>query len=261
MNPFYFGPSGKRLFGVYHPPGSAKARDDGVVLCQPTRDEYEGSHWAFRRLAILLAKEGFPVLRFDYYGTGDSDGDGSQATIGQAEQDVAIAIDELQAAAGVREVSLVGLRIGATLACLAARGRQDVGPVVLWDPLVDGRRHLEELRLRHVDMNVDPDPRRTHEEEEGLFGFPMTAEMRAELEALDLTAVDGAPRRRTLLVTCGAGPDYAAFAQRLKGQHGDVTHEHVSGRKVWEKSGPGSRQIVPDTILRRIVSWQLGAGR
>ena len=26
MNPFYFGPSGKRLFGIYHPPRSATAR-------------------------------------------------------------------------------------------------------------------------------------------------------------------------------------------------------------------------------------------
>ena len=31
MNPFYFGPSGKRLFGVYHPPGSAKARKEHLA--------------------------------------------------------------------------------------------------------------------------------------------------------------------------------------------------------------------------------------
>lgn len=261
MNPFYFGPSGKRLFGIYHPPRSATARSEGIVLCQPMRDEYERSHWAFRRLAILLAVEGFAVLRFDYYGTGDSDGDGHEATLGQAGQDVASAIDELRAAAGVRTISLIGLRLGATLAAVTAQGRADVGPVVLWDPVIDGRGHLEELRLRHAGMNVDPDPRRTREEAEGLFGFPMTGELRAELEALDLTAVDGLPGSRRFLVTCEDRPDYAAFERRLKDLRVELTHERIAGRKVWAKSGPGSRQLVPGPVLRRIVSWQMEARR
>ncbi len=257
MNPFYFGSSGKRLFGVYHPPRPGAARSEGVVLCQPTRDEYAASHWAFRRMAILLAAEGFPVLRFDYYGTGDSYGDGREATIERATADIAAAIDELKDTGGVRKVSLIGLRVGATLAAIAARDRQDVVRVVLWDPVVYGRRHLQELRLRHAEMNVEPDPRETSEDGEGLFGFPMTGAMRADFERLDLTAVDRFPGNRAFLVTGEESPDYRALEERLGSLRVELTHERIPGRRVWEKRGEVSRQFVPVPVLRRIMAWQL----
>src|SRR5215217_413896 len=84
MNPLYFGSSQKPLYGVYHPPKSQPGRPvrtTGVVLCYPLGQEYMRAHRAFRQLATLLTKSGFPVLRFDYYGTGDSGGDGDAGDV------------------------------------------------------------------------------------------------------------------------------------------------------------------------------------
>src|SRR4051812_34449398 len=74
--PTWFGPAERPLFGWYHAPALATARACGVVLCNPFGYEMMCSHRAYRHLAERLATAGFPVLRFDYDGTGDSAGDG-----------------------------------------------------------------------------------------------------------------------------------------------------------------------------------------
>ena len=76
MQPAFFGTSDKPLLGLYHPPTGPRAREVGVLLCYPGPQEYMSCHWAFRKLAALLAREGFHCFRFDYYGTGDSGGEG-----------------------------------------------------------------------------------------------------------------------------------------------------------------------------------------
>ena len=48
------------------------ARQSAIVLCQPLGHGYLRAHRAFRNLAVSLASQGFHVLRFDYYGCGDS---------------------------------------------------------------------------------------------------------------------------------------------------------------------------------------------
>jgi len=75
METFYFGESPKQLYGAYHPPRDFNDRKVAVVLCYPIINEYLRAHRAFVRLATQLATEGFHVLRFDYFGCGDSYGD------------------------------------------------------------------------------------------------------------------------------------------------------------------------------------------
>jgi alpha/beta superfamily hydrolase len=121
MNPIFFGPSERQLYGVYHPPRGAP-RDLGVLLCYPAPQEYMRTHWAMRRLATLLSQRGFHVLRFDYYATGDSAGESSEAALGTWSRDIGLAASELRDVAGVGTVSAVGLRLGATLAAQATAG-------------------------------------------------------------------------------------------------------------------------------------------
>jgi uncharacterized protein len=147
VQPLYFGDARRPLFGVYHPPQGTRPRDLGVVLCYPAPQEYMGSHWAMRKLALAVAREGLPVFRFDYYGTGDSAGETSDGTLEQWRQDITAACDEIKDIAGVRRVSVVGFRLGAALAAQAALKVRDL---VLWEPVVEGRAYLEELREIHA---------------------------------------------------------------------------------------------------------------
>ena len=75
---------------------------------------------AIKQLASMLAKGGLHVLRFDYFGTGDSAGGCGEGSVAQWLSDIFTAAEELSDTAGVKEISLAGLRFGGTLATMAA---------------------------------------------------------------------------------------------------------------------------------------------
>ena len=100
MKPVYFGKTGKQLFGVYHEPQARRAVDAAVLLCYPLVQEYMRTHWALRKLAGLLAREGHHVLRFDYTGTGDSTGDVETGSVTQWCADIRLAAAELEDSRG-----------------------------------------------------------------------------------------------------------------------------------------------------------------
>ena len=66
----------KRCSGFYHPAGGTI----GVVLCSPWGFEDLSMRKSWRLLAESIALAGFPCIRFDYPGTGDSLGDSLERT-------------------------------------------------------------------------------------------------------------------------------------------------------------------------------------
>jgi pimeloyl-ACP methyl ester carboxylesterase len=105
------------------------------------------AHRTYRHLATRLASAGFDVLRFDYQGTGDSSGRSDEPDRIRAWVDsIGAAVDELRAIAGVSSIDLFGVRLGATLAALAACERRDILGLVLWAPAVSGRAYVREYR-------------------------------------------------------------------------------------------------------------------
>src|SRR5678815_2196063 len=115
---FWFGPKERRAFGWFHAPNKP-SRAMGVIMCPPLGHEMLCTHRAYRHLAQRLAESGFPVLRFDYHGTGDSPGsDLDEDRVGAwiATIDDAIA---LMRESGAASIALFGMRAGGTLAAAA----------------------------------------------------------------------------------------------------------------------------------------------
>ena len=166
VSPFFFGAEAQPLYGVYHPPAQDRASSKAVVLCGPGPQEYMLTHWALRRLAALLSKVGVHVLRFDYFGMGDSAGQSEDGTLQIWQQDIQTATSALKKLAKVERVSLIGYRLGAVLAWrAAATAEARPSDLVLWDPVLDGGQYLAELveseaafcaRLLHYPTPTDP---------------------------------------------------------------------------------------------------------
>jgi uncharacterized protein len=139
--PFYFGPE-RALFGLFHAPATPARK--AVLLCPPLGQDQIRCHRVYRQLAQALAAEGVAVLRFDYYGTGDSAGDSVDVDWQRCMADTAVAADELRQKAGVDRVFAFGARLGGSMALASAVQGRFAG-VVAWDPVLDGQAHVAQL--------------------------------------------------------------------------------------------------------------------
>ncbi len=142
--PFYFGEPGRKLFGVFHPP-KGRTRKTAFVFCHPYAEEKLWAHRSYVSLARDLAARGYPVLRFDFMGHGDSMGDFANGDIDSRLEDVSRAIEQVLSLSEADSVALFGLRFGGTLAALAAEWCPEVSFLILWQPIVDGGQYMQEM--------------------------------------------------------------------------------------------------------------------
>jgi uncharacterized protein len=143
--PFFFDGNGYRLFGVVHDP-EAKSNGRGFVFCHPFAEEKLWTHRVFVNFSRILAKNGYFVLRFDYMGNGDSEGEFSDASVKTNLADIQTAVKWLQRNRPVEcGTGLLGLRFGATLACLAAEKLEKLSCLVMWEPIVNGAKYMKEM--------------------------------------------------------------------------------------------------------------------
>lgn len=252
-HPFYFGPTGRPIFGWYHTP--ERPRGDGVVLCNPLGLDGTRAHWSYRHLAERLAGAGFAVLRFDWHGTGDSAGDDSQPDrVATWIGDLNLAVDELKRRSGVVRPALVGLRVGATLAAHVAAQRDDIGALVLWMPALTGAAwvtemaKLHQLYLRIVPQSDTPEP----DGEELLGSFASKATI-ADLARIDLAALPRRPAPRILLVDESPPRGGVSLRERLAGLGAEVESRRGSGQKFL-LTVP-HKATLPAESLDAVVEW------
>jgi alpha-beta hydrolase superfamily lysophospholipase len=256
--PCWFGPEDLPVFGWFHP-GAAPARPTGVVLCSPLGIEMMSTHRAYRQLANRLAEAGFPVLRFDYHGTGDSGGgDDDPERVSAWLASVAEAIEALKARAGVGEVSLFGLRLGGTLAATAAAGRSDVRSLVLWSPIRSGKSYVRELRaLRRLAPGGEaagPSPSRWEAGDEEVLGFVLRSSTIEGLSTLDLAALEHAPAPRVLVLAREDGSADKRVVDSLRALGSDVSVEAVPGYDALMAEDP-YKSVLPEAALTSTVAW------
>jgi pimeloyl-ACP methyl ester carboxylesterase len=256
MNPFYFGSSKSPLYGVYHPPRAGEGAGKAVLLCYPMGAEYMRAHRAFRQLTTLLVKGGAHVLRFDYFGTGDSAGEGTDATVARWLEDIDVAIDELKETAQATTVVIVGLRFGGTLAALASTERSDVEQVVLWDPIIDGTQYVQDQLVVH-----EGERRRrggpANAETAGVHGFPLTRAMRAAIEPIDLLTWPGG-NSRIEIVTSAEREDARDLAGRLAGRGRAVRAQVFPSNGNWAESDAFGSALIPQGIIQGVLGCVLG---
>ncbi len=248
---YFFGPSDEPLFGMHAAPSGRSVRDRAVLLCAPVGWEYMRTHWAMRKISRLLATDGFHVMRFDYFGTGDSAGGSEDGSLERWVQDVFTAADELRAAAAVELVSVVGVRLGATLAALACRNGLPAEQLVMWDPVVDGRSYLRSLVRMHGEMLAERKDVAVTEAMQGdeLLGFPYPAARRREIQEVDLaelswpavatTIVASEPRAECAALAAAAGPSF-----RL---------DNVEDVTAWDDLASSQAALLPHRAPRHIV--------
>jgi len=143
-----FACEGEQLPGILSLPKSPY--DLGVVIVVGGPQYRVGSHRQFVHLARHLAAAGYPCLRFDYRGMGDSAG--TLHDFEQVSEDVGAAVDALfQAVPDMKSVALWGLCDGASAALLYLAERPDprVRGLALLNPWVRTEASQAQTRVKH----------------------------------------------------------------------------------------------------------------
>lgn len=246
----WFGPLRRPLLGWLSEPDPRGTRS-GVVVLAPVGYAYWCSHRTLRVLAERIASQGHRVLRFDYDGLGDSAGSQWDADRLAAWRTSAQAAVAEMRRLGCTQVTLIGVRLGATLALLD-RATLGADRVVAWAPVIKGRRYAKELRMLSSEVPAEADPA----EPKGTLveaGNVFTPQTVADLAQLTLEQLESPAAAETLIVDDPAGA--AQDAQRqLEAVGGRVRRTELAGGELALATPPEFAQP-PDEILNEICGW------
>lgn len=266
--PFFFPRGEASLFGVWHEPTAAPSGAP-VVFCHPFGEEKLWAHRVHVSMARRLAAHGRAALRFDSMGIGDSSGRFQDSSLTTMLADVEAAVDEVRRRTGQRRVTLLGLRLGATVAALAAERLDDVERLVLWSPIVDGARYMQELLRINLSTQMAVYKEIRHDREalvaamrEGqpanIDGYEMTVAMYDEVSAVKLADIAGRAATPCAVVHIDRQPGKPVPEfDRLVASYPNGTLLFAQEEPFW-KEIPRFYGAAP-ALFERTLSWLDGA--
>ena len=137
--PIVFYNQEQQINGILHSPMGYDAPCPAIAFFHGFTGTKVEPHRVFVKTARELAAIGFYVLRFDFRGCGDSEGDFSEMTIGGEVSDAIKSIDVLTAMSGVdpERIGTLGLSMGGCVAAFVSGQDTRVKSTVMWAPLSD----------------------------------------------------------------------------------------------------------------------------
>lgn len=255
----YMGAADKQLFYCYHAPQGAISRSFGFVLCPPSGREYVFAHRTLRQLATRLSRAGFPVLRFDYFASGDSAGEDDAGSVEQWLDDIACAVDTFRNHTAGARVCLAGFRVGASLAAMHAATHRDVDSLVLWDPVVSGERYVDTLLADHDRwLRLQQWRNKATKAADGvreIVGFLLSPRLERGLRGIKLDALP-APARRILLLSSSPDADPERLGDHLASLDVNIDRQHMLWPEFWTGGEELDDVLMPPArILQAIVGW------
>jgi len=180
------------LYGTLHLPEIEPRAS--VLICAPLLEERKCANRTLVELADQLAAKGLSAMRFDYRGTGDSQGNHRELTVESCIADILTAMTRLRENTS-QPIFLFGLRLGATLAALAASRAGNVDGLLLWQPVVSGNEFFQlnfrRSTFRQSLIRKTPESKKYENRAAAdLDGFLVSYEFCDETRAIDLTSLD-----------------------------------------------------------------------
>jgi alpha/beta superfamily hydrolase len=155
---------GFRLFGILHQPEHPRDSEVAIILLSPGVKMRVAPHRLYNKMAERFAALGFQVLRFDFYGLGDSEGEVRETyladlygaiQVGRYVDDTIAAMDWMQHTYGVSRFIMSGLCGGAITGLLTAARDERIScllglgiPVILDGSNIDFTKYMTDAQLK-----------------------------------------------------------------------------------------------------------------
>lgn len=128
---------GLTLRGMLHIPEKIKSKLPIVCMFHGFTGDKLGSHFMFVRLSRLLESKGIASLRFDFIGSGESDGDFVNMTLSRELDDAKAILDFAKSLDFVdtNQIGILGFSMGGAVASMLASDCKDnIKTLCLWAP-------------------------------------------------------------------------------------------------------------------------------
>jgi alpha-beta hydrolase superfamily lysophospholipase len=243
-------------FGIYHAPAPANAQPTAVLFCAPFGWEDMGSYPVRRLWANGLADAGYPVLRFDLPGSGQSAGSPDDPEqLCKWLRSIAQAASWLRDAGCSSTVAAIGIGLGSLLALAAANDGAPIDDLILWGLPSSGRALTRTLRafsqLQTAAAETDDPSLPAGWLQSG--GYVLSAETLADLSALRTEAEHTGRLRRALLLDRDGSALDSALIEQLRSAGVDVHRAPGPGYAAMLDSP--ERSLVPDTTIATVTAW------
>lgn len=154
---------GRKIFGVIHRP-IREGKGAAVVICPGFAGNKCGKFRMLVTIAQELAKNGLTVLRFDYRGSGDSEGEFSDMTLEGEVSDTLCALSFLSNDSKIDSkcIGILGRSLGGAVAILAASRFKDIKSIALlapvftsepwkmaWNKMKSEKKALSDIEMPH----------------------------------------------------------------------------------------------------------------
>lgn len=264
---FFLNRDQRRLFGILHEPDASVRQNIAVVFCAALFEEKLWSHRVMVNFARFLAARGVSVLRFDYFGDGESEGRFEAASVATRVADIADAVEFCRQQTRVERVYVLGLCYGATLALCAAL-REDAGAgVVAWAPVMDGERYAGELLRAHLSGQMVVHRKIVHDREAlvqqimanqsvNIEGYEFGQALYSEMVGVDLTTMLRGTNKRVMVLQISP-------AERVETQYAPLTefsNAAVEFRSIRElRFWAQQKSVFPpcDELFAQTADWLL----
>lgn len=196
---------GRAMVGILSMPECAPRQ--AWLFLNPFGQEAIRAQPTYRSLADRLARAGIAVLRFDFHGSGDSEGELAEQSLDDWVGDSVHAAKALLSSARTTRVRLFGIGLGGTLCLMAAMSAPvAVDSILAWEPVINGPAYLESLKSTHrrevanaFDLSW-PEVRSRFGEADptvpgSVLGFEMGAAMAEQIDALISPPLDALAAR------------------------------------------------------------------
>ena len=130
---------GEKIFGIFHRP-LVKAPYPAVLMCHGLAGHKAGRFRVYVELAEQLSAHGIGVLRIDFRGSGDSEGDFAAMTLKGEVSDALLGLNWLRNEADVDEkrIGLFGRSLGGAVAVITAAEYDHCKSLALWCAIYSG---------------------------------------------------------------------------------------------------------------------------
>ncbi len=155
--PVTFLSQGRQLVGMWHQPDVEPSPWPAVVFFHGFTGNKVEAHRLFVECARRLCERGIACLRFDFRGSGDSEGDFVDMTVLGEVADARAALAWVRAQTGVdaKRIGVVGMSMGGLVAAYALGDDPGVRAAVLWNPVANPQDMAERRRTPDAPSQIE----------------------------------------------------------------------------------------------------------